>query len=165
MAFFPHFGILGGSAEWEPQSRPEGQRSIGELNRFFAPNEFDEILRQGRDPNPDVSNPGKLPRAEEFQPHRPLTMAEIVEMQQPGGRERVEAQMRMERGAEEDIIRQLRHNRIQEQFALRQMEQNRGGADLPLPPGGSFQRPAPDMGGLPQMAPLPPRRPPGLGGY
>jgi hypothetical protein len=136
--FSPHFGILGGSAEWEPQMRPEGQKSIGEIERGLRPTEFEELLRRnsGADPNPDVSRVGTLPRAEEFQPPRPLTMAEIVEMQQPGGRERVEAQLRMERAAQDELMRR----------AFRVMRPRDDGADLPMAPGGSFGRP-PGFGG------------------
>jgi hypothetical protein len=138
MAFFPHFGILGGSAEWEPQYAPEGQDMTVGRNPYA---EFDHNLMLPEDPDAGPNKlmyPSQLPLAEEFRPHRALTMAEIVEMQQPGGAERVAARMRMER-----VPRSL--------FAD-------DGADLPMAPGGF------DVGG-PRTAPLPPRRPPGLGGY
>jgi hypothetical protein len=128
MAFFPNPGLRGGSAEWEPQYAPEGQDMTVGRNPYA---EFDHnlLLPENPDAGPNkFMHPGQLPLAEEFRPHRALTPEEIVEVQQPGGVERVTARMRMEQAP-----RSL--------FAD-------DGADLPLP------RP-----GLPQTAPLPPRRP------
>jgi hypothetical protein len=155
--FSPHFGILGGSAEWEPQSAPERQMTVG--RNPYA--EFDHNLMLPEDPDAGPNkfmHPGQLPLAEEFRPHRPLRPAEIAEMQQPGGAERVAGQLRMEQRALEDIQRKTYD------LFVRQGAGGNGGADLPLPPGAPFQRPG-IMGGLPQTAPLPPRRPSGLGGY
>jgi hypothetical protein len=139
MAFSPHFGILGGSAEWEPQYAPEGQDMTVGRNPYP---EFDHNLmlppspEAGQRPNRFMF-PDKLPYAEEFRPHRPLSMVEIQELGTPGGAERVAARLRAEQ-------------------APRSLFDD--GADLPMPPGGFDP-------GLPQTAPLPPRRPPGFGGY
>jgi hypothetical protein len=159
MAFSPHFGILGGSAEWEPQSAPDGQYGYRDIDRSLAPpppSVMQPAIPWGQDP--DVSNAGRVPNAPEFQPDRPLTQAEIAETQQPGGSERVAARLQAERAALED------HERRYIEEARRLLAPRDGGADLPTVPGVPFQRPG-IMGGFPQTAPLPPRRPPGLGGY
>jgi hypothetical protein len=156
MAFFPNPGLRGGSAEWEPQ---EGQSSVEYIDRMLAPpppSVMQPAIPWGQDP--DVSNAGRVPNAPEFQPDRPLTQAEIAETQQPGGSERVAARLQAERAALED------HERRYIEEARRLLAPRDGGADLPTVPGVPFQRPG-IMGGFPQTAPLPPRRPPGLGGY
>jgi hypothetical protein len=138
MAFFPNPGLRGGSAEWEPQYAPEGQDMTVGRNPYA---EFDHnlLLPEYPDAGPNkFMHPGQLPLAEEFRPHRALTPEEIVELRQPGGAERVAAQMRMEREAMDEITRR------DALFDRRWGD----GADLPLP-----------RGGLPQTAPLPPRRP------
>jgi hypothetical protein len=96
----PNFGmggLMGGSSEWEPQGAPSDQMSV---NRSPYP-DFDRELMlpemPGASERPNrLMSPSQLPVAEEFRPHRALTMAEIAELQMPGGRERVVARMRQE---------------------------------------------------------------------
>jgi hypothetical protein len=156
-----NFGMGGGSAEWEPQPRPDGQLSIPEINRAITPSQMEQIFG-----DPDAGVISQLPRAGEFRPHRALTPAEIAELSQPGGRERVEAQLRMEWSAWEEHQRQVREER-----------RRAAGSGLPMGPAGPRMRqvddeierrmlervnPADPGDWFVPPPPMPPRRPPGL---